>query len=183
MKDAMLQLQMVIPSLKADVSVTATLKKDEDVLMDLKTIVNISESSYQQKASLKYGNWKKLHKSSNRTQRWHSFICIFACAFGFSLYRWWKSWTRTEIRHEFRHPEIDPKYRGSPQAVATVHQSYVGPASGKDWYEAASHCYQRNWGSILTFITWKQLLPYSGSVCNPTGLSVCQDFSRILLTS
>lgn len=56
MKDAMLQLQMVIPSLKADVSVTATLKKDEDVLMDLKTIVNISESSYQQKASLKYGN-------------------------------------------------------------------------------------------------------------------------------
>ncbi|XP_027134523.1 apolipoprotein B-100 isoform X2 [Larimichthys crocea] len=58
MKDAMLQLQMVIPSLKADVSVTATLKKDEDVLMDLKTIVNISESSYQQKASLKYDDEK-----------------------------------------------------------------------------------------------------------------------------
>ena len=56
MKDAMLQLQMVIPSLKTDASVTATLKTDKDVLMDLKTVVNLPETSYQQKASLKYGN-------------------------------------------------------------------------------------------------------------------------------
>ncbi|XP_051252201.1 apolipoprotein B-100 [Dicentrarchus labrax] len=58
MKDAMLQLQMVIPSLKTDASVTATLKKDEDVVMDLETVINLSETSYQQKASLKYDNDK-----------------------------------------------------------------------------------------------------------------------------
>lgn len=56
MKDAMLQLQMVIPSLKTEASVTATLKKDEDVLMELETVVNLPETSYLQKASLKYGN-------------------------------------------------------------------------------------------------------------------------------
>ncbi|XP_067470643.1 apolipoprotein B-100 [Thunnus thynnus] len=54
MKDAMLQLQMVIPSLKTDASVTATLKKDEDMLMDLETVINLPETSYQQKTSLKY---------------------------------------------------------------------------------------------------------------------------------
>ncbi|KAM7404104.1 hypothetical protein PAMA_004499 [Pampus argenteus] len=54
MKDAMLQLQMVIPSLKTDASVTATLKKDEHTLMDLETVINLPETSYQQKTSLKY---------------------------------------------------------------------------------------------------------------------------------
>ncbi|XP_054469273.1 apolipoprotein B-100 isoform X2 [Anoplopoma fimbria] len=54
MKDAMLQLQMVIPSLKTDASFTATLKWDEDVLMGLETVINLPETSYQQKASLKY---------------------------------------------------------------------------------------------------------------------------------
>lgn len=34
----MLQLQMVIPSLKTDASVTGTLKKDGDVLMDSPTM-------------------------------------------------------------------------------------------------------------------------------------------------
>ncbi|XP_068451587.1 apolipoprotein B-100 [Clinocottus analis] len=54
MKDSMLQLQMVIPSLKTDASVTATLKRDENVIMDLETVINLPETSYQQKASLKY---------------------------------------------------------------------------------------------------------------------------------
>ncbi|XP_035465790.2 apolipoprotein B-100 isoform X2 [Scophthalmus maximus] len=54
MKDAMLQLQMVIPSLKTDASFTATLKTDEVVLMDLETIITLPETSYQQKALLKY---------------------------------------------------------------------------------------------------------------------------------
>lgn len=56
MKDAMLQLQMIIPSLKTDASVTVTLKMDKDVLMDLETVINLPETSYQQKSSLKYGN-------------------------------------------------------------------------------------------------------------------------------
>uniref|UniRef100_A0A3B4VIY8 Apolipoprotein B n=1 Tax=Seriola dumerili TaxID=41447 RepID=A0A3B4VIY8_SERDU len=58
MKDAMLQLQMAIPSLKTDASVTATLKKDEDVSMDLETVINLPETFYQQRASLKYGDDK-----------------------------------------------------------------------------------------------------------------------------
>lgn len=56
MKNAMLQLQMAIPSLKTDASVTATLKRDDDVFMDLETVINLPETSYQQKASLKYSN-------------------------------------------------------------------------------------------------------------------------------
>ncbi|XP_029316837.1 apolipoprotein B-100 [Cottoperca gobio] len=58
MKDAMLKLQMVIPSLKTDASFTATLKRDEDVLMDLETVINLPDTSYQQKASLKYDDDK-----------------------------------------------------------------------------------------------------------------------------
>uniref|UniRef100_UPI0009B37BFE apolipoprotein B-100 n=1 Tax=Monopterus albus TaxID=43700 RepID=UPI0009B37BFE len=56
MKDAMLQLQMVIPPMKIDASVTATLKKDEDILIELETVINLPEMSSQQKASLKYNN-------------------------------------------------------------------------------------------------------------------------------
>ncbi|XP_074517715.1 apolipoprotein B-100 isoform X1 [Sebastes fasciatus] len=56
MKDAMLQLQMAIPSLKTDASVTATLRSDEVALMDIETVINLPETSYQQKASLKYND-------------------------------------------------------------------------------------------------------------------------------
>ncbi|XP_041827365.1 apolipoprotein B-100 [Melanotaenia boesemani] len=58
MKEAMLQLQMEIPSLKTDASVTAVLKRDEDVLLDFETVVHIPESSYQHSASLKYDDDK-----------------------------------------------------------------------------------------------------------------------------
>ncbi|XP_069573561.1 apolipoprotein B-100-like [Brachyistius frenatus] len=54
MRDAMLQLQLVIPALKTDASVTANLRKEEDVLIDLETIIHLPETSYQQKTSLKY---------------------------------------------------------------------------------------------------------------------------------
>lgn len=55
MKDAMLQLQMVIPSLQTNASFTATLKRDEDVLMDVETALSLPKTSYRHKASLKYG--------------------------------------------------------------------------------------------------------------------------------
>ncbi|XP_072221414.1 apolipoprotein B-100 [Leuresthes tenuis] len=55
MKEAMLQLQMDIPALNTDASITAVLKKDANVLLDLETVVHVaSETSYQQKASLRY---------------------------------------------------------------------------------------------------------------------------------
>lgn len=88
MKDAMLQLQMIIPTLKTDASVTATLKKDEDVLMDLETVINLPETSYQQTASLKYGNCQQLVTSSKKeTNLDHSFICIFVGGFELFLHR------------------------------------------------------------------------------------------------
>lgn len=88
MKDAMLQLQMVIPPLKTEASVTATLKKDEDVLMDLETVINLPETSCQHKASLKYGNSQPLLTCSTQmTDLEHSFFYIFAGAFGLCLHR------------------------------------------------------------------------------------------------
>uniref|UniRef100_A0A672YEF9 Apolipoprotein Ba n=1 Tax=Sphaeramia orbicularis TaxID=375764 RepID=A0A672YEF9_9TELE len=58
MKDAMVQLQLAIPSMNSDASVTATLKKDEGVILDLETAINLPETVYQQKASLKYDDDK-----------------------------------------------------------------------------------------------------------------------------
>ncbi|MEQ2293028.1 hypothetical protein AMECASPLE_029013, partial [Ameca splendens] len=58
MKEVMLQLQMDIPSLKTDASLTAILKKDDNVLMDFESVIHLPETSYQQKASLKYDDDK-----------------------------------------------------------------------------------------------------------------------------
>ncbi|XP_061650138.1 apolipoprotein B-100 isoform X3 [Phyllopteryx taeniolatus] len=54
MKNAMLQLQMVIPALKTNALFTATLKKHEDIMMIIETMIKLPETSYQQTASLKY---------------------------------------------------------------------------------------------------------------------------------
>lgn len=54
----MLHLQMVIPSLKTDASFTSTMKMDDSILMDLETAFHLPETSYQHKASLKYGNYQ-----------------------------------------------------------------------------------------------------------------------------
>ncbi|XP_037341646.2 apolipoprotein B-100 [Pungitius pungitius] len=54
MKDAMLQLKLLIPFLKTEASVTAILRRDEDIVVDLEAVMNLPETSYQQKASFKY---------------------------------------------------------------------------------------------------------------------------------
>ncbi|KAG7510147.1 apolipoprotein B-100 [Solea senegalensis] len=75
MKDAMIQLQMAIPSLKTNASVTATLKKNEDVLMGVETVITLPEMSYQQKASLKYGDDKfQMELKSNLNSEIHKLI-------------------------------------------------------------------------------------------------------------
>lgn len=76
----MLHLQMLIPSLKTDASFTATLNMNKDVLMDLETVINLSETSYQQKALLKYGQ-PTLRSSTPKTVLGHSFIPLFAGEF------------------------------------------------------------------------------------------------------
>uniref|UniRef100_A0A3Q2R232 Apolipoprotein B n=1 Tax=Fundulus heteroclitus TaxID=8078 RepID=A0A3Q2R232_FUNHE len=54
MKELMLQLLMDIPSLKTDASISAILKRDESVQIDLESVLHLPETSCQQKASLKY---------------------------------------------------------------------------------------------------------------------------------
>lgn len=56
MKDAMVQLQLAIPALKTNASITTALRKDQDVFMEFRTDLNLPETSYQEKATLKYGN-------------------------------------------------------------------------------------------------------------------------------
>lgn len=56
MREAVLQLQMDVPALKADASLTAVLKKDENVLLDLETAAHLAEASYQQRALVRLGN-------------------------------------------------------------------------------------------------------------------------------
>lgn len=68
MKDAILQLQMSVPSLKTDASITATLRKDQDLLMEFDTETSFSETSYKQKVSLKYGNCQPSLTSSMFTK-------------------------------------------------------------------------------------------------------------------
>ncbi|XP_056151440.1 apolipoprotein B-100 [Lampris incognitus] len=68
MKDAMLQIQMVIPSIKTDASLTATLKKDEGVVMGVETVINMPQTSCLHKATLKYDDDKfeaELHSDLN----------------------------------------------------------------------------------------------------------------------
>ncbi|XP_075993729.1 apolipoprotein B-100 [Genypterus blacodes] len=58
MKDAMLQVQMAVPSLNADGSVTATLKLDEGVFLNVETAFNLPETTSEHKASFKYDDNK-----------------------------------------------------------------------------------------------------------------------------
>lgn len=62
----MLHLQTVFPSLKSNASFTANLRTDEDMLMDVKTIISLPETHYQQKVSFKYGYLQSL--STHLTQ-------------------------------------------------------------------------------------------------------------------
>ncbi|XP_072314359.1 apolipoprotein B-100 [Eucyclogobius newberryi] len=58
MKDAVLQLQMTLPSLNADASITSTLNIDDIITVDVETIANLPGTLYQQKVSLRYDDDK-----------------------------------------------------------------------------------------------------------------------------
>ena len=55
MKNAMLELQMAIPSLKADSALTLTLKNDDAVIMAVEAALNLPETTSVQKVTLIYG--------------------------------------------------------------------------------------------------------------------------------
>lgn len=87
MKDAILQLQMIIPSLKTETSVTATLKKDEDMVMNIDTVIKLPETSYEQKTLLKYGKYylSFIFFSIEGRVSNNQFIGICVSSFGLSL--------------------------------------------------------------------------------------------------
>lgn len=66
MKDAALQLQMVIPSLETNASFTATLKRYEDLVMDVETTFNFPKTSCRHRTSLKYGKCQPSTRSSSQ---------------------------------------------------------------------------------------------------------------------
>lgn len=56
MKEGMLQVQVLIPSIKADATFTANMKRDEEMEFELESDIKFLESTSEQKLSLKYGN-------------------------------------------------------------------------------------------------------------------------------
>ncbi|KAG7460569.1 hypothetical protein MATL_G00200170 [Megalops atlanticus] len=54
MKDGLLQVQLSIPSLKTDATVTATLQRAKDLTLELEGAINIPETSYVEKVIFRY---------------------------------------------------------------------------------------------------------------------------------
>ena len=57
MKDATLDLQLLVPALKADAKVSAHIHRAEGLTLELETDVKLPETSSVQKITLKYGEW------------------------------------------------------------------------------------------------------------------------------
>lgn len=55
MKEGMLQVQLLIPSINADASVTANMKRDEELELELKSAIKVMDVTSEQKIILEYG--------------------------------------------------------------------------------------------------------------------------------
>lgn len=56
MTDGMLQVQMLVPALKTDATLTATMSKIDGLTLEIKSDVKLPESSSVQAVTFKYGN-------------------------------------------------------------------------------------------------------------------------------
>ncbi|KAM3603472.1 uncharacterized protein V6R79_023045 [Siganus canaliculatus] len=54
MKEGMLQVQLLIPSVNADATVTANMKRDEDLELELKSVIKVMAATSEQKIEMKY---------------------------------------------------------------------------------------------------------------------------------
>ncbi|XP_038583476.1 apolipoprotein B-100-like, partial [Micropterus salmoides] len=54
MKEGMLQVQLLVPSINADASVTANMKRDEELQLELKSDIKLLETTSEQKITMKY---------------------------------------------------------------------------------------------------------------------------------
>lgn len=52
----MLQVQILVPSINADATVTANMKRDEESELELKSEIKVMEATSEQKITMKYGN-------------------------------------------------------------------------------------------------------------------------------
>lgn len=55
MTDGMLQVQLVVPSLRTDAAITATMSKTDRLTMEIKSDVKLPETSSVQAVTFKYG--------------------------------------------------------------------------------------------------------------------------------
>ena len=56
MKEGMLQVQLLVPSISADATVTANMKRDEELELELTSDIKVMAATSEQKISMKYGN-------------------------------------------------------------------------------------------------------------------------------
>ncbi|KAM3603273.1 uncharacterized protein V6R79_019676 [Siganus canaliculatus] len=54
MKEGMLQVQLLIPSVNADATITANMKRDEDLELELKSVIKVMAATSEQKIEMKY---------------------------------------------------------------------------------------------------------------------------------
>nr|XP_046228822.1 apolipoprotein Bb, tandem duplicate 1 [Scatophagus argus] len=54
MKEGMLQVQLLVPSVSGDATVTASLKRDEELELELKSEIKVMEATSEQKIAMKY---------------------------------------------------------------------------------------------------------------------------------
>lgn len=52
----MLQVQLLVPSINTDATVTANMKRDEEIEMELKSEIKFMDATSEQKIAMKYGN-------------------------------------------------------------------------------------------------------------------------------
>ena len=55
MREGMLQVQLLVPSISADDTVTANIKHDEELELELKSEIKVMETTSEQKVAIKYG--------------------------------------------------------------------------------------------------------------------------------
>ena len=60
MKDATLDLQLLVPALKADAKVSAHIHREEGLTLELKTDIKLPETNSVQEITLKYGEHRCL---------------------------------------------------------------------------------------------------------------------------
>ncbi len=56
MKEGMLQVQLLVPSINADATVTANMKRNEELELELKSEIKVMDATSEQKIAMTYGN-------------------------------------------------------------------------------------------------------------------------------